>query len=429
MNRRDLLATFGAFAATAAFRGLGEQYRTIPGQTLRTPEPEFPRKADFIIEDGYAYLNAAYTHPIPKDSLEAARGAAAKRATLRSPESRPGRSAGNVQSNNPRALFAELINAKPSEIAYVSCTSHGENLVVQALGLDRRFDGNVVTDGLHFEGAIMHLLELKKQGLDVRIVKPTEECRIDFRDLERAVDRNTRLIEVSSTAMYNGFQHDLKAVSDLAHAHGAFVYADIVQTAGAEPFDVKASGIDFASCSSFKWLMGDFGLGFLFAREDVLSKIQRPVVGYYQASTLEAYYPPNLAAGEYKPIEYDLPRTAAGMFEMGSLVGSSEVNVALMAASLNYVKSLGVANIQAHRKPLIQKLQREVPRLGFAPVTPLESTGSIVTFAKTDLGQSSIPKKLQAAKVNVRLSRHWMRLSPSVYNDMHDIDRFLEALS
>jgi hypothetical protein len=32
---------------------------------------------------------------------------------------------------------------------------------------------------------------------------------------------------------YNGFQHDLKAVCDLAHAHGAHVYADIIQAAGA----------------------------------------------------------------------------------------------------------------------------------------------------------------------------------------------------
>jgi hypothetical protein len=50
-------------------------------------------------------------------------------------------------------LFAGIINAKPTEIAYVSSTSAGENLVVQALELDRRRDGNVVTDSLHFEGA------------------------------------------------------------------------------------------------------------------------------------------------------------------------------------------------------------------------------------------------------------------------------------
>jgi selenocysteine lyase/cysteine desulfurase len=36
---------------------------------------------------------------------------------------------GASSAPNPRALFAELINAKPTEIAYVSSTSEGENLV------------------------------------------------------------------------------------------------------------------------------------------------------------------------------------------------------------------------------------------------------------------------------------------------------------
>ena len=127
----------------------------------------FPRKSDFQIADGYTYLNAAYTHPIPKVSLDAVRSAAVGRSSMPPP------SAGAAAT--PKTLFAELINAKPSEIAYVSSTSAGENLVVQALELDRSFDGNVVTDGLHFEGAILHLLELRKQGLDVRVVKPTND--------------------------------------------------------------------------------------------------------------------------------------------------------------------------------------------------------------------------------------------------------------
>jgi len=382
-----------------------------------------------MIEEGYTYLNAAYTHPIPRVSVEAAQRAAEGRGTLR-PTASPSGRGGASSAPNPRALFAELINAKPTEVAYVSSTSAGENLVVRALGLDHRRNGNVVTDGLHFEGAIMHLLELRKHGLDVRVVQPTKDFRIDIRDLDRAMDRNTKLVEVSSAAMYNGFQHDLKAVCDLAHSRGAYVYADIVHTAGAEPFDVKASGVDFAACSSFKWLMGDFGLGFLYAREEVLSKIQRPVVGYYQAPNLDAHYPPNLPVGEYRPVEYSYgPPTAASMFEIGTLTGSTMTNLALLASSLTYVKSLGVANIQAHRLPLIRKLQAEVPRLGFTAVTPPDATGGNVSFARKGLAESDVPRRLAAAKVNVRLGRDWMRLSPSVYNDMSDVDRFLEALS
>ena len=442
INRRDLLTGLGGFAATTALGPFGRPDAAravlpfaIPPEgaapaELPGPQATFPRKADFNIEDGYTYINAAYTHPIPRVSVEAARRASEARGTLRPTPPPSGRIGGSASAPNPRALFAELINAKPSEIAYVSSTSAGENLVVRALGLDHRFDGNVVTDGLHFEGAIMHLLELQKRGLDVRVVKPTKDFRVDLKDLERAMNRKTKLVEVSSAAMYNGFQHDLKAVADLAHAHGAYVYADIAHTAGAEPFDVKASGVDFASCSSFKWLMGDFGLGFLYAREEVLPKIQRPVVGYYQAPNLDANYPPYLPAGEYRPVDYSYgPPTAASMFEMGTLTGSTMTNLALLASSLAYVKALGVANIQAHRLPMIRRLQQEVPRLGYTAVTPPNATGGNVSFAKAGLGDGDLPKRFAAAKVNVRLGRDWMRLSPSVYNDMGDVERFLAALA
>ena len=43
------------------------------------------------------------------------------------------------------------------------------------------------------------------------------------------------------------------------------------------------------------------------------------------------------------------------MFESGTLTGGPAINVALLTASLNYIKSLGVANIQAHRQPLIKR--------------------------------------------------------------------------
>src|SRR6185436_9934791 len=160
---------------------------------------------------------------------------------------------------------------KPAEISYIPNTSTGENLVVEALGITR-FDGNVVTDALHFEGALVHLMELKKQGLVLRVVMP-RDGRIDMKDMERVVDNKTRLIEVSLVSMYNGFQHDLKAVCDLAHAHGAYVYADIIQGVGAVPIDVRSSNLDFAACATYKWPMGDFGLGFFYVREDLLERV------------------------------------------------------------------------------------------------------------------------------------------------------------
>jgi selenocysteine lyase/cysteine desulfurase len=419
LDRRDLLKGIGGLAASAAFGRLDAQ-----GIAAAQPASGFPRKQDFDIADGYTYINAAYTHPMPRVATEAVRRYVESRNALAPAPA--GAGGGGGARVNPKALFAELINAKPTEIAYVPNTSTGENLVVSALGLDRRFDGNVVTDWLHYDGALVHLLELKKRGLDVRVVKPTKEFRIDLKDLERAIDRNTRLVEISSTAMYNGFQHDLKAVCDLAHARGAYVYADIIHSAGAEPLDVRATGLDFGACSSFKWLMGDFGLGFLFAREELLEKIQRPQIGYYQASQMTGHFPPFDPRAAETPVSWALKPDAPGHFEVGTIGGALAAG---LGASLGYIKELGVANIQAHRQPLLKKLREEVPRFGLTCVTPPESTAGVITFARKDVGTSELPRKLQAARVNVRFSTHWMRLSPSVYNDVRDVERFLEALS
>jgi len=62
-------------------------------------------------------------------------------------------------------------------------------------------------------------------------------------------------------------------------------------------------------------------------------------------------------------------------------------------------------------------------------VTPPESTAGIITFARKGLGASGVPAKLAKARVDVRVADHWLRVSPSIYNDMTDIDRLLEALA
>ena len=420
LDRRELLKGLSGIAASAAIARLSGA-RSLEAATV--PTTALPRKQDFDLADGFTYLNAAYTHPIPRRAVDATRIYLAQRNKLAMP--RPGSGGGSGEGFDAKTLFAELINAKPTEIAYVPSTSVGENLVVGALGLDRPTDRNVVTDWLHFDGALVHLLELKRAGLDVRVVRPTADYRIDIDDLAKAIDGKTQLVELSSTAMYNGFQHDLAAVSELAHAHGAYVYADIIHTAGAERFDVKASGVDFAACSSFKWLMGDYGLGFLYARDALMERIRRPLVGYYQADDMSGHEPPfDSAASE--PVSWTLKRDATGHFEAGSIGGALGAG---LAASLAYVKEVGVANIEAYRQPMIRKLRTEVPRLGFTCVTPPQSTASIITFARKGLGASGIPKKLDRARVSVRIADNWMRVSPSIYNDLGDIDRLLEALS
>jgi len=407
IKRRDLLAGIGVLAATGAL----PQAQTPSGRT-------FPRKSDFAIPAGLTYINGAFTHPMPIAGVEAVRQHAERR-------SRPGGIAAPGNAAMVKAVkeeFAALINARPSEISFVPNTSTGENLVVNGLGIVGS-GGSVVTDALHFEGAIVNLQALERErGLDLRIAMPSDG-RIELRDLERLVDKKTKLVEVSLVAMYNGFQHDLKAVCDLAHAHGAYVYADIVQAAGATPIDVRASGVDFCACSSFKWLMGDFGAGFLYAREDLLPRIRRSQYGYHSVRSIGTHflpYDPPASA----PFTWELGADASATFEVGSYAYAP---MAALSASLPYIRQLGVEGIEAHRQPLLERLRKEMPRLGFEPITPAGTKSALITFIVKDY--QPVFDRLQKANINVRLGAHFMRVSPSVYNDMQDIERLLEALS
>jgi selenocysteine lyase/cysteine desulfurase len=412
MNRREFVCGVAALGSAAALDGIS--CAEVPAAAA-SADLSLPRKADFAIPEGETYINSAYVHPMPLVGREALRKYAESRT---SPVLDT-----HYDREHVKAEFAALINAKPSEISYVPNTSTGENLVVNGLGIVGS-DANVVTDALHFDGALLHLGELKRRsGLDVRIVMP-RDWRIDLKDLERVIDRKTRLVEISLVAMTNGFQHDLKAVCDLAHSRGAYVYADIVQAAGNTPIDVRASGVDFAACATFKWLMGDFGLGFLYVKEELLDRVLGQThFGYYQAAEMQAHFLPGDPTGS-APYSWKLSNDATGHFETGTS-GSGAQHV--LEETLPYIRKIGVDKIHAHRQPFLKKLREEMPRLGFTPLTPPESTSAIISFAMKD--RANVAERLKKANVNVRVAEDFLRVSPSVFNDMSDIERLLEALS
>jgi selenocysteine lyase/cysteine desulfurase len=415
LNRRELLAGIGTAAAAAALHHVAADAAPADAGAAG-----FPRKTDFAFEKGVTYLSGAFTHPMPIAAADAYRDAVNRRGTVgATPAAGLGARAPRV---DPKAAFAALINAKPSEISYIPNTSAGENLVVECLGIGK-FDGNVVTDALHFEGALLHLMELRKQGLDLRVVAP-RDGRIEMKDLERVVDNRTKLVEISLVSMYNGFQHDLKAVCDLAHAHGAYVYADVIQAAGAVPIDVRAAGVDFAATATYKWLMGDFGLAFLYVREDLLGRVvQRPHWSYRSAADVDIHLSP-FDPESPTPVTWTPRADASGYFELGTIANAV---VAALSVSLPYIQRLGVEAIERYRQPMLKRLQEEMPRLGFTPATPRDSTSPIVTFASRDTRAAA--RKLDAAKVAVRVAPYWIRIAPSIYNDMRDVERLLEALS
>jgi len=132
---------------------------------------------------------------------------------------------------------------------------------------------------------------------------------------------------------------------------------------------------------------------------------------------------PHDAPGDF-PATWKALGGAPGHFELGTFSRTAE---ACLTHSLPYIREIGVENIQAHAQSLTQRLQRELPRLGFPSLTPSESRSPIVTVVVKD--PEAVVRRLTQARVEVKVEQHYMRVSPSIYNDQRDVDQLLNALS
>jgi selenocysteine lyase/cysteine desulfurase len=376
-----------------------------------------PAKADFAPMQ-LAYLDSATMHPIALGAKAAVESYLDARTF--SGDGR-GYFAGTTEQKVLR-YFARLINASAEEVCFVPSTTAAEHLVLTSLGLPAA-GGRVVTDTLHFPGSFYLYDEISKLGVDVVWLTASEEGRVELDAIESAITPNTKLIAVSLVSSVNGFRHDLKRVCEIAHARGAYVYADVIHAAGCSPVDVKDSGVDFAACSGFKWLMGDFGLGFLYVRADLLDRLQKTQFGYYQLAAFRTPdFPVGPPRGEFGG--YAVANGAIGMFALGTIAHAALVQ---LEWSLQYIFDLGVARIERHRQALTDHLKNELPEMGFRLLTPIESPGPIVSCALAEA--HSLAPRLAAAQVRIALAPGRFRISPSVFNDLSDVDRLLSALS
>jgi selenocysteine lyase/cysteine desulfurase len=410
LTRRELLLSAGALPLTRAFAASAPAHPEKGGVT----PPVLPDRAAFLATD-ITYLDAGSFHPI---SL-GARAAIESYLNRRSLD--PNAQGHGVEEEDVLGKFARLVNADKDEVTFVQSTTTGEQMVLKALGIPHS-GGHIVTDTLHFFGSFPLYEELARQGMEVTWVQQ-RDGRIAIDDVRKAVKKGTKLLALSNVSTFNGFEHDLKAVTSLAHDNGALVYADVIHAAGCVPLDLHASGVDFAACASYKWLMGDFGLGFLYVRREIQPRLLRTNYGYYGVSEFQPHVYPLDPPGD-NVATYAFANSATGEFALGT---HGEMVMAQLDYSLDYIQKLGVANIQAHAQTLTGRLKQELPRLGYPLLTPPETTTPMVTCLLPN-ARKTLEPRLKEAKIRATVSTNRFRVSVSVFNTMQDIDRFLSVL-
>jgi selenocysteine lyase/cysteine desulfurase len=396
MTRRAVLS------ALPAVTGLSTLSSAQSSAGRVAPDPLGVR-ADFPVANTSLFLNSAYIAPTPLPVMQVGREFA-------DAKGRAPIALGDMlrRTEEVRVQYARLINASPDEIAFLSATSEGENVVARSLDLAR--GDNVVIDELHYETEFVLYSELAKStGVELRIAKAVGGA-VTVKELEPLVNGRTRLVSVAWVSHQNGFRHDLRAVADLAHAHGAFCYTDGIQAVGMFPVDVTASGVDAMCIGTYKWVLGSYGVAPFYVRRDVLARVRPDRYGWRHVEKTLG------------PTSFQIYQTAKKFDYATPAFGP----IYQLGAGLSYLERVGVDRIEAHTVELAQRLQRGLRTLGFDVVTPEGNRSSIVAFRVTK-PQDVIARHLAATntQVSVRENGTQIRVSPALFNTAGDIDRFL----
>ena len=272
--------------------------------------------------------------------------------------------------------IAKLIGGEPGSVMVADSTSINLHKALNAalqLRPDRRVilsdSGNFPTDLYVAQGLIRAL------GAEHRleIVAPDE--------VEGALDESVAVLMLTEIDYRTGRRHDIKALTDTAHASGALAIWDLAHSAGAVPVDLAGSKADFAVGCGYKYLNGGPGApAFIYVRPDHAERIDPTLSGWM---------------GHEAPFDFDLDYLpAAGSRRMR--VGTPPVlSLVALDAALDVWDDVDIETVRAESIRLADLLIEQVEqrcagyRLTLVSPRSAKKRGSQVSF-RFDNGYAAI---------------------------------------
>ncbi|TMC91727.1 MAG: aminotransferase class V-fold PLP-dependent enzyme [Chloroflexi bacterium] len=372
-----------------------------------------PREARNLIPlaGHYIHMNHAGVSPMSD------RGRAAIEQVVEGMVSRPYRDRwSQEEADRVRGLVGQLINAVPETIALTRSTAHGISLLAQ--GLDWNRGENVVGAEWEYPANVYPWMALETRGIDYRQVKPAGG-KITADAIFALVDSKTRVVALSHVQFWNGFRVDIDAIGAECRRRGVIFAVDVMQSAGALRLDMERAPVDFCAAGAGKWLMGPPGIGFCFARPELLERLRPALVGAASVTGADRYFEPRL----------EFPPTARRFEE--SVV--SLLDTAAFGAALELLLEVGQDVIEGRVLELAKRLASGLAERGYDLVEPwprsVSESSGIVSFRKPGATAQEVLRDLNSAHVVARIHRDFVRLSPHFYITDEEVDRVLGVLA
>jgi selenocysteine lyase/cysteine desulfurase len=371
-----------------------------------------PARSLFEIPDGVTYLNCANLAPQLRSITAIGIDAVRAKAT---PWTMPS-SAWFCQPEELRILAAKVMGVDADGVALVPSVSYGiataaANLPFAAgqaiVVLDREFPSNVYS---------WRELAKRKNGRVVTVMRERGENWTSA--LLRAIDDTTAIVSVPHCHWTDGSRVDLELVAERTRKVGAALVVDASQSLGASVLDLDRIKPDFLTAVGYKWLLGPYGLGYLY----VAPKWREAGVPIEQSWMTRAGSDDFSSLVDYSD-EY---RAGARRFDMGEF--SQFVLVPMAAAGLKQILAWGVPNIEAALLPMTERIAKLAAESNCSVVDAADRSAHLIGVRPRGGIPAGLPKALKDANVYVSFRGDSVRVSAHLYNEPKDIDLLFEVL-
>jgi cysteine desulfurase / selenocysteine lyase len=371
---------------------------------------------DFGPFEGAIWLNCAHQGALPRvAAAEAEEAVAWKRAPWNLKTER----FGSVPLRLRQAL-GRLIGAPHEDIILGNSASYGLHLL--ANGIRWQAGDEVLLMEGDFPSDILPWLTLERRGVGIRIIPP-KRVVLEPEELLRNITASTKLLCLSLAHSFSGYAVNAEALGEICRDHGVVFVLNISQALGARCFSVASTPVDAVTSVGFKWLCGPYGTGFCWIKPELRESLE-----YNQAYWLSMQTADELVREPAIP----LLRSDLGARRFDVFGTANFFNFKPWAASIEYLLSQGLENIEAYDQQLVTRLIEGIdpgrydlhsPRSG-----PSRSTLVFISDKRPERN-NAIYEELLARKIFIALRAGKLRLSPHLHNTHQDVDEALSVLN
>ena len=372
------------------------------------------QRALFDIPDDVCFLNAASWSPLPRKTIEAGKRAVERKGQpwLLDAEFAAG------QYERARKAAARLIHAEAEDIALISSVGYGVSTAAKVLAVPAGSCVLVMQDD-HSAPVLEWMTRAETEGFLVEAVRRPgngDWTEAALSAIERRGAVPLAVVSISSVHWADGGIVDLDRVVSAGRTAGAAVVIDFTHSAGVLALDVRKLDPDFVIFPTYKWLLGPYGRAFLYVarRHQGGIPLEQTSAGRRAVRAEQHVYLSDMAYVG-----------GARRFDMGER--DHFVSMEMASIGMEMVAEWGT---QAIAERLAMLTTRLADGLKSNVVTMPEArlrAPHILSLGFPAGMPDRLVKRLAAENVHVapRLGR--MRISPHVYNDESDADRFIET--